>query len=144
MIFVFRHSFIRFSCSAVHRHPHCDAYTSLYLPLQFAPLPSLTKLPQSAHYHRVVSSQWFLQSATRSAVKQAKRAWSRSFALASPSAFRETPTYTRIRMRMSVLLSFSSSPELVGRATRQEIVLPQRLSFRRIFSNDQRITVFEW
>jgi len=31
MIFVFRHSFIRFSCSAVHRHPHCDVYTSLYV-----------------------------------------------------------------------------------------------------------------
>lgn len=79
MIFVFRRFFIRFSCSAVHSHPHCDAYTSLtsFLPPQFAPLPSLTKLPQSAHYHRVVSSQWFLQSATRSAVKQAKRARSR-------------------------------------------------------------------
>jgi len=135
MIFVPQRLFIHFTCSVVHRYPHCDAYTSLtsYLPLQFT-LPSLTKLPQSAHYHHVVSSQWFLQSATRSAVKQAKRARSRfrpCFSICFP---RDIDLYAHPRANIYPL-SVQLVPRIRGRSCYHETC---------VFLCDQRITVFEW
>jgi len=48
-------------------------------------LPSLTKLPQSAHYHHVVSSQWFLQNGRLGL--PLNRLNERGFALTFPSCF---------------------------------------------------------
>lgn len=110
--------FSRPSSSSLRRLPL--AY--IIPPSAVCTLPLLTKLPQSAHYHHVVSSRWFLQCAIRSTVKQAKRAWSRF----CPYLFIRFSRDADLRVQTSILFPFSSSPGLVivGRATERELVLP--------------------